>query len=325
VWDGWRGLAILLVMIGHFTHSSWISEERMGVDIFFVLSGMLMSIILFEKKMSLRDFYIRRFSRVFPALFVFVCVAYSTAWYVGTHFEGVEILTSLFFIRTYYPADPNIVESLVPIGHLWSLNVEEHAYILMSLMTLMFVSRKVIAYWLLAIYIAATMATFYYFQSPEYNNNLILFRTETAISFIAFSAGYGMLVRKYNVQFPCYLSPLCLLGAATTYVSGVPSWIGVVFSPVLLGISINHIMESPPAYKKLLNIQWLRWLGLLSYSIYLWQQIFYRFSYAIPFGAFTGFILAIAMGVASFYLLENPLRKYINHRWSRVPAFRNES
>jgi len=100
----------------------------MGVDVFFVLSGMLMSIILFDKRLSLRDFYIRRLSRIIPALFVFLFAVYGFAYLNSIEFSTIEFFSSLFFLRTYIPADPNIWATDVPVQHLWSLNVEEHAY-----------------------------------------------------------------------------------------------------------------------------------------------------------------------------------------------------
>jgi len=69
--DGWRGLAILGVLFDHFVTKSGINLGRFGVELFFVLSGRLMAEILFVQKMPL-DFFLRRFSRVYPALFVFV-------------------------------------------------------------------------------------------------------------------------------------------------------------------------------------------------------------------------------------------------------------
>jgi peptidoglycan/LPS O-acetylase OafA/YrhL len=70
--DGWRGLAILGVLFDHFVTKSGINLGRFGVELFFVLSGRLMAEILFVQKMPLNVFFLRRFSRVYPALFVFV-------------------------------------------------------------------------------------------------------------------------------------------------------------------------------------------------------------------------------------------------------------
>ena len=145
IWDGWRGMAILMVLCGHFFDIKWLWEDRMGVDVFFVLSGMLMSGILFEKRMSLRDFYIRRFSRIYPAFLVFVLSMFAVGIVFSIDFKWSELVASLFFLRTYLPADPGIWSSGLPTGHLWSLNVEEHAYLFLSAVTLFLVDRKYIA------------------------------------------------------------------------------------------------------------------------------------------------------------------------------------
>ncbi len=78
--DGWRGIAILLVLQSHFLPlSNWldIDSGRLGVDAFFCLSGLLMSNILFIKRTPLRDFYIRRASRILPAFLCFTTIVFS--------------------------------------------------------------------------------------------------------------------------------------------------------------------------------------------------------------------------------------------------------
>ena len=148
-WDGWRGLAITLVLCGHFYDIKWLWEDRMGVDIFFVLSGMLMSRILFEKRLSLRDFYIRRLSRIFPVLVLYILFIYGVSWHYKIEFSLSEVVSSLLFLRTYLPTQPGIWDTQVAIGHLWSLHVEEHAYVSLSLNTLCFINTRRIAFVLL--------------------------------------------------------------------------------------------------------------------------------------------------------------------------------
>jgi len=101
-------MAILLVLCGHFYDIKWVWEDRMGVDVFFVLSGMLMSIILFEKRITLRDFYIRRLSRIYPVFFVCVVTMFALAFVLRADFSWKEILASLTFMRTYLPPEPGI-------------------------------------------------------------------------------------------------------------------------------------------------------------------------------------------------------------------------
>ena len=324
VWDGWRGIAILMVLIGHFSFSSWIWEERFGVDVFFVLSGMLMSNILFVERMHLRDFYIRRFSRVIPALVIFLCAAFAVSLLMRYEFKTIEFVASLFFVRTYYPVDPAYFSTLLPTGHLWSLNVEEHGYLIMSLISIILVSRTKVAWVLMAIYLFSVVVNFHnYLSFPALEFEYSLIRTESAISFIAFSASYNLLRLKYAIKLHPQLPLLLFLLALACYLGAAPIWLTFLAGPVLLGIAVNHLVEAANSIKSLLTFTPLRWLGILSYSIYLWQQIFYKLYYALPGGAAAGFVLSILVGSVSFFMFENPLRKVINNRWSQMPLYRD--
>ncbi len=323
IWDGWRGLAILLVLIGHFTYSKWIWEERMGVDVFFALSGMLMSDILFNKKIGLKDFYIRRFSRVMPALFACLCCTFSFAYAMSIDFQIAEFFSSLLFLRAYYPTDPFIASTLVPVGHLWSLNVEEHSYLIMSLLTLIALSRRHIAFVFFGIYAVSVAICFHnYFVLSAEDFRLSLFRTETTIGFIMFSAGYYLVKQTYNFNLGRYASGICLVGAALTYLDVAPIWLTFLFSPILLGIAINHLTESAKGLEPFLLSWAMRKLGIISFSVYLAQQVFYTFSQMLPGGALTGFVVSILVGAVSFYFFENPVRRCINERWSPNPRYR---
>lgn len=321
-WDGWRGLAILLVLVGHFTFSQWIWEERMGVDIFFVLSGMLMSNILFVKRMQMRDFYIRRFSRVIPTLALFLCAAYAVSLILNYDFSLTEIIASLFFIRTYFPVDPEYFTATPPTGHLWSLSVEEHSYVIMSLLSLCLFGRGKIMLALFSIYLISVGINFYNYSilAPrEFEFSLI--RTESAIGFIAFSAAYKLFKEKYSITAHPFLPLGCLSIAAICYLEAIPIWFTFLLCPLLLGITVNHLTESAKPLKALLTFVPMQWLGVMSYSIYLWQQIFYKLFYTLPGKEITGFFLSIVVGAASFYFFEDPVRKYINKRWSSNPKF----
>ena len=157
-------------------------------------------------------------------------------------------------------------------------------------------------------------------DAQEFNYSLI--RTESAIGFIAFSAGYHLIRTEYRLKCNPHLPLVLLLIAAICYISALPIWLTFALSPILLGVAVNHILEAAKYLQGFLTFTPLRWLGLMSYSIYLWQQIFYKLYYALPGQKITGFFLSIAVGAASFYVLENPLRNYINKRWCPKPRFR---
>jgi peptidoglycan/LPS O-acetylase OafA/YrhL len=125
--DGWRGLAILLLLVGHFNllpsvaHHS-IYTGRLGVKCFFVLSGRLMAEILFVRKTPIATFYQRRISRIFPALWFFV-LALLILGLIALN-EAIKTLT---FITNYFPAG-------AMLEHTWSLCIEEHSYVLLSIL-----------------------------------------------------------------------------------------------------------------------------------------------------------------------------------------------
>jgi len=295
----------------------------MGVDVFFVLSGMLMSNILFIDRIALRDFYIRRFSRVVPALVVFLCGAFCVALLLKYDFEYKEFFASLVFIRTYYPVDPSYFDSMLPTGHLWSLNVEEHSYVIMSLMSLLLFARGKVAAALFLIYaISVGINLNQYLTLDAEGFKESLFRTESAIVFIMFSAAYNLLKKELSITLNEWLPPVFLILAFLCYLSIFPIWLTFIAAPILLGVAVNHLVECAKPIQTLFTFAPLRQLGVLSYSIYLWQQIFYMLYYALPFGQVTGFVLSIVIGAGSFYILETPIRYYINRRWSPNPQYR---
>jgi len=323
VWDGWRGMAILLVLCGHFYDIKWVWEDRMGVDVFFVLSGMLMSIILFEKRITLRDFYIRRLSRIYPAFFVCVVTMFALAFVLRADFSWKEILASLTFMRTYLPPEPGIWGSEVSVAHFWSLNVEEHAYLFLSAITLLLINIRFIAVGLLIVAAGSVVLSFYhYLRMPADQFLLYMIRTESAVVFILFSAGYGLLARKHKITLPAWVPALCLCLAFVCYAQVLPYWLIFSVCPVLLGIAVNHIHDMPRFIKYVFSNPVVRQFGLWSYSIYLWQQVFYENNWRLPGGFTTALVLAVICGILSYYFLEKPARLWINNRWSKKPVYR---
>jgi peptidoglycan/LPS O-acetylase OafA/YrhL len=317
-WDGWRGLAISCVLIGHFMGTDFIKEDRLGVDIFFVLSGMLMARLLFEKRVDLKTFYVRRFSRVFPALLVFVAVSFAVAKVAGWQFSSSEVIANLTFIRSYFPVEPHIWSGQVPVKNLWSLNVEEHAYVIMSLMTLIFINNRNAAALLFAIGLTSIGISLYYSFTQENNGSHFLLRTECAIGFVAMSAAYRLAHQNWDMKISPWVPVIALVASALTYLTAVPFWMSIVFPPLFLAFAINHIQDSLPLFKVLLSNKIFRYLGLWSFSIYLWQQPLYEYKWAIP-GPEYGIplIASIILGALSFVIIETPARTAINNWWAQ--------
>lgn len=312
--DGWRGVAILLVLYAHFlAEGIWIGVGRLGVDIFFVLSGLLMSRILFVKRVPLPTFYKRRVSRVLPAFLLFVVVISVLDFLWLKTEEWRNFFSTVLFLRTYIPEDPGVWQTGLPIGHLWSLNVEEHCYLFLSIFVLfkVFKGREGVA--LIVSGVLCILIHILYMKNssiapPNYN-----LRTEVAASHLLLSAGY-YLIRHHFVRYVQPWMPLAAVAIAVLCYIDFPWWGSVIVSPFMLAFAVNHLSETYKFVRSILSFNILRLMGIWSYSIYLWQQPFFVYKDTVFFGGYS-IVLAIIVGVLSFYYFENPIRAYINKRW----------
>lgn len=291
-----------------------------GVCMFFSLSGMLMSRLLFIERQALSLFYRRRISRVFPTFIVFVLSMFALVDVWKSAFTWSEWLSTLFFLRTYFPY-PGIWKSDVPIGHLWSLNVEEHSYMLMSLVTLLPLLRKREGHFLLACGSACIVIGFIYVRLGSNAPSWGALGTEVAASFLLFSAGYRLVcdhVRKYVPPW----SPILALFIAAFLSQGGPWWMRPMASPFLLAFAVNHLPEAYHWFKTGLSSRALRQAGLCSFSIYLWQQPFYSTMATFPGGPYSALGCALLVSLFSYYLIEQPSRTWLNKNWTSWFSFR---
>lgn len=309
--DGWRGLSILAVLIGHFLNIHGFNAGRFGVEMFFVLSGRLMAEILFIKHTPLPGFFKRRISRVWPALFVFIIAM----WFIfgrtenDLHVGYQSVLSTLTFTYNYYSI---YVEHTPVLDHIWSLCIEEHTYILLAILALL--SRKyrfdplkpLIA---LSLVFIANGAWLTFSQHLDYYN--VYWRSDTrsasiligVISFLLFNRSD----KKVNV-----LTSVALLGLAVALnLNSIPDPIKYSLGTVCVAIAICTIKELPDYLMKFLCHPLLTRVGLISFSLYLWQQPCYKM---IHQGHPRVFLLAAAFSIAAFsyHFIEVPVRKFLN-------------
>ncbi len=324
--DGWRGIAIAIVLLSHFgtlaNHLPFdrILLGRMGVDFFFVLSGLLMSNILFVKRTPLKTFYQRRISRIFPVFITFVTLLYVGGWLFKSAQETGNYLYTLFFLRTYLPESPGIWRADLPISHLWSLNVEEHCYVILSLITLISALRYREYFLLFALAFVSIAIRYIYVRYPEMTGDVVGLRTEAAAAHLMLSAGYFLVRDKVADRVSSWMPVLALTLGVFCYSKYAPWLASFTVAPFAFAFAVNHLHQSPRWLLAFFSFRPLQLLGIWSYSIYLWQEPFYR---ASQHGVleFTGQSLlwltaAMATGLASFYWLENPVRRFLNNRWA---------
>jgi peptidoglycan/LPS O-acetylase OafA/YrhL len=313
--DGWRGLAIALVLEGHFLNAIPLETGRMGVDVFFCLSGFLMSGLLFVKKQPLQMFYKRRISRILPAFFLFVISIYVFAYFQHLEFKSVEVASTLLFLRTYLPGSSGIWGTHIPIGHIWSLNVEEHSYIFMSLIVLLWRYKGHAGIILMAAGVACIGIGFLYVKMGSGAPRWGALGTEVVASHLLISAGYRLIREKNGFNVPRYLPLIAIALAPVCYSKMVPWWSASLFSPFILAFSINHLSQTYDWFKLALSTPILKFLGIWSFSLYLWQQPFYAYKASFPGGSLMALTAAFALSLFCFYVWEQPIRSWLNKHW----------
>lgn len=318
--DGWRGVAIISVLVSHFLPVHSMNLGRMGVDIFFVLSGMLMSNILFTKRVDIKTFYKRRISRVFPVFLLFVTFICGISYVFNLSEEHHNYFYIIAFLRSYFPEYPDIWHTGLPVGHIWSLNVEEHSYIILSIISLLTFIRGREYILLLALGGGIIVLHYFYLKHPEYTSGQEWeLKTEIAASHIFLSAGYFLVKHRVKSYIRPWMPMLSMFLGILCYSKDAPWMLDWLFSPFFFAFTVNHLDDLSVSVKRLLSNNILRLFGIYSYSIYLWQQPLYYYGVKTEeLFSFSGVILLIIsclVGVFSFYVVENPIRRYLNNNW----------
>ena len=276
--DGWRAVAIALVLVHHVVQGFYSSQDTyaaditrygaFGVDIFFGLSGLLITRLLLEEWKSaggfhLQQFYVRRAFRILPPVFVFLAV-YTTA---GLSKSTTEVVSSLLFFRNYVPSRLTGFGT----GHLWSLAVEEHFYLIWpGLLALLGPRRsRHTAAWLALGFgvwrmIESQLATPLFPEVPAH------FRTDLRLDALLWGCLVAFLLdgakeREHfarQTRLPYWLGAVALAILCVRYYSPATS-IGVaLLIPVILAGTLVH-----PHWWISQALSWgpLAWLGRISY------------------------------------------------------------
>ncbi len=339
--DGWRAIAIALVLLAHGSesmqlvfNSDWLAHSAafkklglLGVQVFFGLSGFLITSKLIEEEsrrgqVSLRSFYIRRAFRILPASVFFLAVVGLLALTGVLDVSLGRWLSTLLFAANYTQAEHSWY-----LGHFWSLAVEEHFYFLWpAAFLLLKISRPRMALVLaMALLVAVWRALDFKFQITGSSPAVFWGRTDIQADGILWGVLmallYGDAVFKQRLQ-RLYALPLGwpLLLSALLLIEALPSgnWkldfalitVKAVLIPLLI---LGTVVQSRRLTGRVLESAPLRLLGRLSYSLYLWQQLFLVWSaervtglawvQVFPYNLIAVFVCASL----SLLLIENPL------------------
>ncbi|HEY0064288.1 MAG TPA: acyltransferase [Telluria sp.] len=314
--DGWRGLAILCLLFGHFFPVAGINFGAIGVNLFFVLSGLLMARLLFVQQVPLGQFYQRRIARIFPAVLVFLLVSVLALLLGGQALRWNEVAAAALFVNNYTVSVTG--SQSLPFGHFWSLCVEEHSYILLSLLALAARQHLARASALVGMAALATGLTGLAYTSWYSDAQLwrMLMHTEVAAFGICSSALLALWLQERTLPRLHGLSSVVLvLFGMSLYWWSVPHALTLIGATAAFALAVNLLAGAAPAVHALLSVQALRMLGLWSFSLYVWQQPLYLLSKYHGLHPVLGLLLAMACGIASYYLVERPSRNWLNARF----------
>jgi peptidoglycan/LPS O-acetylase OafA/YrhL len=303
-----------------------------GVDVFFVISGFLISGLLLDDlargRLFLLDFYQRRILRIFPTLLLVLTVTLAGGWAIFlpedyAHLAASALSATLFVSNHYFLTDIGYFSAALeaqPLLHTWSLAVEEQYYLLFPLYLLAI--RRASPRWRLGATIALWLASFAL--------SVAIIRFDPKLAFYAFPTRAwelltGVLVSMGVVRAPkslvaaraAALAGLLLIGAATLCYSADTSFPGIAAVPPVLGSALviwAGLSASLPTLGAL-AVRPAVYIGLISYPLYLWHFPAIGLVRYVSLGPPSGRAMAVAVGISfvlaalSYELLEKPIRK----------------
>lgn len=292
--NGIRGISIIIVILSHFHLSgniiySYIFNGSLGVNIFFVLSGFLITTLCIKEQnltgnLSLKEFYIRRILRIFPVAYLYIAVIFILNFIFHLGVAKLQFLGSLFYLMnlSYFKNIPNPWLT----GHYWSLSIEEQFYIIFP-----FVLKKSFKVFFYSIvFLVAVLPLLYTLQEfygPLRNGILYAF-IRYFIMFQPIATGCLFSLLSFKKVFDhTWLSSTKVMGNVLAifliiflkhdpyiYWATHVVYVNLLISVLTGYIIVSNIMPAKDFIYRILNTKILSSIGILSYSIYIWQEIF---------------------------------------------------
>jgi len=341
--DGLRAISIGFVLAAHLAGTRGFPVSAalgkvvefgdLGVHVFFVISGFLITRLLLEElerrnEIRLGRFYLRRTLRIFPpyyALILALGIAQMLGW---LHLAAHDVARAISYTSNYYPDRSWFT------GHTWSLSVEEQFYLLWPAVIVVAGPRRAIVAAACVVLFGPIVRTASWELMP-WSADGIPNRFETVADAIAAGCVLAGL-REWLHARPLYMRaltsplfavvPLAVVGAAAFHEHPL-LYFAVEMSVMNIGaaLCLDWCITYPEGrIGALLNARPLVFVGLLSYSIYLWQQPFLNRASAAGVNAFPANILiAAAAALTSYYAIEQPslrLRRRIERALDRRRA-----
>jgi len=350
--DGWRAIAIVLVLLGHghdeLAHvaDAWNLSLQLpreiglfGVQVFFALSGYLITTNLLEEeawrqRASLQSFYFRRIFRILPAACVYLAIVGLLAMVGVLDVTPWRWFATLFLLSNYTEAPGSWY-----LGHFWSLAIEEHFYLVWPFMFVVLArnGRRLLFVVLALLAVCAWRAIAFKYRLTWSSPTLFWGRTDLQADGILCGVAWALLRRlpQARAGLDKVLRNALALPVLAVVVVLLDEWAlggwksafaAISLRSVLLPLLILATVVRPHGVAgRVLESRPLRFLGKISYSLYLWQQLFLvwdasRVQALAPVQSFPlGIACALACACASYALVERPMIA-VGRNWLRSRA-----
>jgi peptidoglycan/LPS O-acetylase OafA/YrhL len=334
--NGLRAVAIIVVIITHLQYTpngphlsfflTYIANGGFGVQIFFVISGFLITGLLLKEQVnkgsiSLGRFYTRRAIRIFPVFYLYIGFIIMLKLLSVIYLDGKQLVCAAFYLQDFAPASWKGL-----LGHTWSLAVEEQFYLCWPLILVASPNKYYFAFLFVVLYNILLRPYFYLHQS----GNLFLLK-----GFLIYAPAILMGSVLYIAMFKNWLKNIhhilmhpffgfSLVFATLTFIPRALlalSFFSIPFdyivSSLFIALFIYYVIHCPQQniLFRLLNFRFLNLIGILSYSIYIWQQVFLVPSYiytVYPWWTIwpQNILYVLAAASLSYYFVEKPILKY---------------
>jgi peptidoglycan/LPS O-acetylase OafA/YrhL len=332
--DGLRAVAILAVVLYHYGVLN-VSGGFVGVDIFFVISGFVITSLLIaeieDERFSLIGFYERRLRRILPALFVLILIVSLIAIFVLppralTELANSVVATSLFSSNVYFwNANRGYFEGpseISPLLHTWSLAVEEQFYIAFPILLLLAlrVSRRFAASLILGIVVVSfALSVWASVNAPTANFYLAPTRIWELLlgAALAFHQSSFEPWGRPQSEIACAIGVLLIAFALLMFSSTTPVPGLAALAPCLGAALLIYGGRNPDStMTRLLSARPLVAIGLISYSLYLWHwPIFVLLRHYVFWEPLTlsvtlsAIVVSFALAILSWRFIERPIRE----------------
>jgi peptidoglycan/LPS O-acetylase OafA/YrhL len=290
--NGLRGISIIMVVMAHLrlsNHPAYMTffNGFLGVNIFFVLSGFLITTLCIKEKnltgtLSLKQFYIRRILRIFPVAYLFLAVLAILNFFFHLQVAGIQFFGAFFYLVnfTYFKSH----DWSWFTAHYWSLSVEEQFYIIFPF--ILKIRFKVFFYAILfLVFVLPVLCTLQEFF-PVLNKGFFYFFTRYFIKFQSIAVGCLFSILAFRKSFDskyfqygktagnlvAFFLIYYLLYEELYSIKAV--YLNLLVSCLIGYIVVTNLSASGNVVYRVLNWKWLSFIGILSYSIYIWQELF---------------------------------------------------